>query len=199
MSPFRVSSNATCLSSWNTITWYVILFTCEVFHSTVMGIDWPIPRCRSKCIIFRNWLFFIILLSALSCAVRCPVVQWTIILSMFSKLWNYFGCPCCRKLVRFPYTFLFRRFYYLVKTTIFMLEIQARCEPLLLAVQLVHTSKPEVYVKHKNSTTTPHKPLLTEIIPVYSESQVELLNTLWEQNAEFLILYRVVHIVTTVV
>lgn len=92
-----------------------------------------------------------------------------------------------------------------------MLEIQARCELLRLAVQLVYTSKPEVYVTHKNSTTTtPHKLLLPYYEaqpvnsvdrnnPVYCESHVELIDTLCEQNAEFLILYRVVHIVTTLV
>ena len=41
-----------------------------------------------------------------------------------------------------------------------MLEIQAQGELLRLAVRTVYTSKPEVYVIHKNSTTTPHKPLL---------------------------------------
>jgi len=93
-----------------------------------------------------------------------------------------------------------------------MLEIQARCELLRLTVQLVYTSKPEVYVTHNNSTTTitAHKIyslitkhnqliLLTEIIPVYFENHVALIGTLYEQNAEFLILYRVVYIVTTVV
>jgi len=130
-----------------------------------MDIDQPIqplliPRYNCKCIVFRTWLYFISLLSALCCAVSCPMAHWTIIIFILNKLWNYFGSPCCRNLVRFPYTFLSRHFDYLVKRTALMLEIQALCEFLRLTVQLVYTSKPEVYVTHKHSTTTAHKLLL---------------------------------------
>jgi hypothetical protein len=40
--------------------------------------------------------------------------------------------------------------------------------------------------------------MLTEIIPAYCENHMELINTLYEQNAKFLILYLVVHIITTI-
>lgn len=133
-----------------------------------MAIDQPIqplliPRYCCKCTIFRTWLYFIILLSALCCALRCPMAYWTIINFMFSKLWNYFGSPCCRNLVRFPYTFLSRRFGCSVKRTALMLETQARCELLHLTLQLVYTSKPEVYVTYKNSTTAAHKLLAQSV------------------------------------